>query len=69
MHYFDNINEIDLPNDFYSSDFYTDNLIGYLQKHDPKTPFFAYLAFTAVHYPHQAPKELTEKYLANYQDG
>jgi arylsulfatase A-like enzyme len=69
VHYFDNANEIDLPEDFYSSDFYTDNIMGYLQQRDPKKPFFAYLAFTAVHYPHQAPKALTEKYLANYQDG
>jgi len=69
VHYFDNANEIDLPDDFYSSDFYTDNLMGYLQQHDRQKPFFAYLAFTAVHYPHQAPKALTEKYLANYQDG
>jgi arylsulfatase A-like enzyme len=69
VHYFDNGKEIDLPEDFYSSDFYTDNLMAYLKQHDHKTPFFAYLAFTAVHYPHQAPKALTQKYLANYQDG
>jgi arylsulfatase A-like enzyme len=69
VHYFDNDKEIDLPEDFYSSDFYTDNLMAYLKQHDHKTPFFAYLAFTAVHYPHQAPKALTQKYLANYQDG
>ena len=69
VHYFDNNNEIDLPDDFYSSDFYTDTLMRYLKQHDRKTPFFAYLAFTAVHYPHQAPKALTEKYLANYKDG
>ena len=69
VHYFENSQQVDLPDDFYSSDFYTDKLIGYLQQHDSKTPFFGYLAFTAVHYPHQAPKELTEKYLPNYTEG
>ena len=69
VHYFDGADEIDLPDDFYSSDFYTDTLMTYLKEHDHNKPFFRYLAFTAVHYPHQAPKELTEKYLSTYAEG
>jgi arylsulfatase A-like enzyme len=69
VHYFDGEDEIQLPKDFYSSDFYTDKLISYLDSHDNQKPFFAYLAFQASHYPHQAPKELTEKYLKDYEGG
>lgn len=69
VHYYENAEQVDLPEDFYSSDYYTNKMIDYLTSHDKKQPFFAYLAFTAVHYPHQAPKALTEKYLPNYQEG
>ena len=33
------------------------------------TPFFSYVAFTAPHFPLQAPPELIEKYRARYQAG
>lgn len=69
VHYFENAEQVNLPDDFYSSDFYTDKMLEFLQSHDKKQPFFAYLAFTAVHYPHQAPAALTQKYLSSYQDG
>jgi len=59
---------IALPDDFYSSDYYAARLIEFLQERQHQ-PFFAYLPFQAVHYPHQAPAELIERYLPNYTQG
>src|SRR5262245_16737470 len=33
-----------------------------INEHDPKTPLFLYLAFTAPHAPYQAPKDYLDKY-------
>lgn len=69
VHYYENEDLAELPEAFYSSDFYTNTLIDYLGEHDRNKPFFAYLAFTAVHYPHQAPKALTESFIDTYRAG
>lgn len=59
-----------LPNDFYSSDFYTDRMIRYLSDgHGPEKPFFAYLSYTALHWPLQAPDPFLEKYRGRYAHG
>lgn len=59
-----------LPDDFYSSEFYVDKLIDYLeQDRDSRQPFFAYLAFTAPHFPLQARRETIEKYRGHYDEG
>lgn len=45
-----------LPEDFYSSDAYAEKLISYLSERDAKEkaqPFFAYLPFSAPHWPLQ----------------
>jgi arylsulfatase A-like enzyme len=70
VHYYEGLREIDLPPDFYSSKFYTDKLISYIDRNvtDGK-PFFGYLAFQAVHQPHQAPAEFTERYAWAYRAG
>lgn len=57
------------PNGRYSSDFYTEKLIEYLSENDASQPFFAYLAFTAVHWPLQAPDDLIRKYRGRYDQG
>jgi arylsulfatase len=58
------------PNAVYSSDLFTGKLLGFIdeQKNDER-PFFAYLAFTAPHFPLQAPKALIQKYSSRYVDG
>jgi arylsulfatase A-like enzyme len=59
-----------LPADFYSSTSYTDKLISYIdsQKDDGK-PFFAYAAYTAPHWPLQAPDADIAKYAGKYDEG
>lgn len=50
VHFFDGRKELQLPPDLYSSQFYADRMIGYIDQGaaDGK-PFFGYLAFQAVH--------------------
>ena len=57
---------------FFTSDFYTDNLIHYLEERSPENkqrPFFAYLPFSAPHWPLQCSKEDRERYKGVYDDG
>ncbi|MDG1708163.1 MAG: sulfatase-like hydrolase/transferase, partial [Emcibacteraceae bacterium] len=60
----------ELPEDFFSTEFYTNKIINYIEedKADGK-PFFAYLAYTAPHWPLQAPKEYIDKYVGKYDEG
>lgn len=61
-----------LPEDFYSSDYFATRLIDFLAER-PATgegkPFFAYLAFTAPHWPLQAPPEDIARYEGRYDEG
>ncbi len=61
---------VELPDDFYSSDFYTDEIIRYIDEgRESGQPFFAYLAFTAPHWPLHAPAEDIAKYANAYREG
>lgn len=59
-----------LPDDFYSSEYLVDKAIEYIGSDaDSQDPFFAYVAFQAVHIPVQAPAAFRDKYLQTYADG
>lgn len=58
-----------LPRPFYSSDAFADKLIQYLQERPQEKPFFAYLPFTAPHWPLQADPAVVEKYRGRYDKG
>lgn len=61
-----------LPEKFYSSDHYASKLIDFFSERsdeDISKPFFAYLPFSAPHWPLQAPKESMDKYRGIYDDG
>ena len=59
-----------LPDDFFSTNYFTDKLISYLEsgKNSGK-PFFAYAAYTAPHWPLQAPAEYRDRYRGVYDSG
>ncbi|KAI8233090.1 putative sulfatase [Colletotrichum sp. SAR 10_86] len=62
----------DLPKDFYSTRYFTDRMIKFLEErneNEKDQPFFAYLPFTAPHWPLQAPREVVEKYAGKYDNG
>lgn len=60
-----------LPDDFeYSTQYYADQMIDFLQDHEPsEQPFFAYLSYTAPHWPIQAPDEAVARHKGNYDVG
>ncbi|WP_336933640.1 arylsulfatase [Acinetobacter bereziniae] len=59
-----------LPDDFFSTNYFTDKLLSYLEsgKNSGK-PFFAYAAYTAPHWPIQAPQEYRDRYRGVYDVG
>lgn len=65
----DGVAVAELPADFYSSDYFTDRLIGYLDERPRDRPFFAYLPFSAPHWPLQAPDASIAKYRGRYDAG
>jgi arylsulfatase len=59
-----------VPDNFFSSNFYTDKLIEYLDAgRNNEAPFFAYLAFSAPHIPVQAPESHIDQYQGRYDEG
>ena len=68
--YFRNGEAVELPEDFYSSDAYTDEMIQYIEEgRASNQPFFGYLAFSAPHFPLHAPADLIDKYIERYMVG
>ena len=60
----------DLPKDFFSTDYYTDQLIAFIGKREQaRKPFFAYAAYTAPHWPLQAPAKYLEAQKGRYDEG
>jgi len=59
-----------MPKTFYSSDLIVDRMIAYMDGDANKAaPFFAYVAFQAVHIPVQAPREITARYEGKFDEG
>jgi arylsulfatase len=62
--------EIELPKDFgYSSDYFTTTAIQQIGSQKSDNPFFAYLAYTAPHWPLQVPAAYQERYRGFYDKG
>jgi arylsulfatase len=60
---------VHVPRGFYSSEFYTDKIIEYIEEQEDDRPFFAYLAYTAVHDPLHVPDGWLDQYKGVYDSG
>ena len=59
-----------LRDDFYSSSSYTDAMLDFIaQRPDPSAPYFAYVAYTAPHWPLQVPDDWLDRYAGEYDVG
>ena len=62
--------EVDYPDGEYSTEVFTDRLIGYMQEAEEKQqPFFAFAAYTSPHWPLQVPDKELKKYRGKYRKG
>jgi arylsulfatase/uncharacterized sulfatase len=68
-YWFENGKEAVLPKDYYSSKFFVDKAIDYIQADKDGKPFFTYIGFQANHIPIQAPKEFVDPYRGKYDAG
>lgn len=60
----------EVPENFYSTRFFTEKMIEFIESQRATgKPFFAYLAYTAPHWPLQAPEESIAKYRGRYNAG
>lgn len=68
--YSENGERVAVPDDFYSTHYYTDRMLEYIDANlGDGRPFFAFLSYTAPHYPLQAPRDRIEPYDSWYDDG
>jgi len=59
-----------LPPDFYSTHFFTMKMRDYIEESvEQNTPFFGYLAYTAPHWPLQAPDSSIARHQGDYDEG
>ncbi len=58
-----------VPRGFFSSEFYTDKMIEYIDSARDDKPFFSYLALTAPHDPLHLPDGWLDKYKGRYNKG
>jgi arylsulfatase len=54
---------------FYLSDALSEQAAGWIREHGGDAPFFLYVAYTAPHWPVQAPAEDLERYAGRYRRG
>ena len=57
----------DLPADFYSTDYYTDRMIEFIESGEQ--PWFGFVPYTTPHWPLQAPEDWIDRYAGRYDDG
>jgi arylsulfatase len=61
---------VNVGDDFYTTRFYTQRMLEYIEQDRAEgKPFFAYLAYTAPHWPLQAPDEAIARFAGKYDAG
>ena len=61
---------VTVGDDFYTTRFYTERMLEYIEQDRAEgKPFFAYLAYTAPHWPLQAPDESIARFKGRYDAG
>jgi arylsulfatase len=69
-HYRENGKIARYPDGRFSTDFYTDKIIEFIEADKANgQPFFVYAAYTAPHWPLQVPDDYLDLYRGNYDDG
>ncbi|HEX6133192.1 MAG TPA: arylsulfatase [Longimicrobiales bacterium] len=62
--------EVEYPAGTYTTELFTDRLIGFIESQlDDGRPFFAFAAFTSPHWPLQVPEEWLDRYRGRYDEG
>ncbi len=59
----------DLSEDFYVTEHYTDKMLEYLGEVEAGKPWFAYLPYTAPHWPLQLQDDWLDRYAGRYETG
>ena len=58
---------VEWPRGRYSTDLYTEKLIGFISENqEDGKPFFAFAAYTSPHWPLQVPDEYLDRYAGRY---
>lgn len=65
----DGADTINAPDNFYSTDAFTDKAIEYIDTNNKEKPFFLYLAYNAPHWPLHAKPEDIELFKGKYLSG
>ncbi|MFR9511451.1 MAG: arylsulfatase [Rikenellaceae bacterium] len=66
------VNPFNPDKEFYTTDFFTDAAINYLQEYQSEgseDPFYMHICYNAPHFPLEAPDDLIEKYEQRYKKG
>ena len=68
--YWDDDKVVNVGDDWYTTRDYTKKMLGYIEQDRAEgKPFFAYMAYTAPHWPLQAPKASIAKFKGRYDAG
>ena len=57
----------DLPADFYSTNYYTDRMIEFIDSGE--SPWFGFVPYTTPHWPLHVPEDWLDRYAGRYDDG